>query len=191
MSLSFHFREKLFSDWETAQGFLVAEFDYLFAGLVPVGPLIDSLQAQSFAQAGGYPPSMLLVSDASGVASFSSVYPTLLQFPSALTVTPGVLTTGLVNDFNPAGFDAAAQLRLSGGTATQLTGMHVTSALGGVYKLLVNAGITTISLMHRHASSQSVNQFVCPGGTTYALTANTAIWVWYDPIARGWQIIGK
>jgi hypothetical protein len=191
VALGFRFREKFFGPWESARGFLVSELDYLYASLVPIGPLIDSLQAQSFGQVGTYPPSLVMTTDATGTAAFSPIYPCLLQFPVALTVTPGDLVTGLVNNWNPAGFDAAAQLRIKGGVATQLTGMHVTSALGGVYKLVSNVGTTTITLMHRNIGSEPVNQFICPGAVNYALTTLTAVWVWYDPVSRGWQIIGK
>jgi hypothetical protein len=190
MSLSFRFREKLLGPWETARGFLVSELDYLFAGLIPLGPLIDSLQTQSFAQAGVYPPSTVMVSDVNGAPAFSPILPMALQFPSALTLSV-LLPTGILANYNPAGFDAAAQVRLVGGAATQMTGMNASTALGGSYKLLVNVGATAITFLHRHSSSSAINQFICPGGPTYTLPTTTAFWVWYDPVAHAWQIIGK
>ena len=190
MALSFRFREKLLGPWDTAKGFLISELDYLFAGLAPIGPLIDSLSSQSLARAGTYPPGTVLVANLSGASLFSPILPMALQFDQALTISV-TLQTGIVANYDPAGFDAAAQVRLTGGAATQLTGMNVSTALGGAYKLLVNVGATAITILHRHASSSLVNQFLCPGGPTYTLATTSAIWVWYDPIGHGWQIIGK
>ena len=191
MAFSFRFREKLMGPWESARGFLVAELDYLYAGLAPIGPLVDSLSSQTFAQAGNYPPGTVMVANENtGAPSFSPILPMPLQFSQTLTISVSVLT-GVVANYNPAGFDQAAQVRLTGGAATQLTGMQASAALGGGYKLLVNVGANAIVFLHRHASSSFVNQFLCPGGPTFTLGTTTATWVWYDPIGHGWQIIGK
>lgn len=190
MALSFRFREKLMGPWETAKGFLQSELDYLYAGLAPLNPLIDGLSSQSLARAGVYPPGTVLVADSNGASSFSPTLPMALQFAQGLIISP-TLATGIVANYNVTGFDAAAQVRFAGGAATQLTGMLAPTALGGTYKLLTNVGGTAITILHRHASSALVNQFLCPGGPTYTLATTAACWVWYDPIGHGWQIIGK
>ncbi len=193
MPLAYHFREKMLGPWETVRGFLVAEFDFLFLGLAPLSPLSDGLSTLAFAQTGVYPSTAILTTDAAGNALFTVGLPAPLQFQPQMTISPAVLLAGSVNNYNPAGFDTAAQVRLLGHVSgTTLTGMHGPPlAPGGLYKLLVNVGTPSIAIAHQSTSSSVGSRFNCPGSVTYTLPTNTAVWVWLDPLAQCWQIIGK
>src|SRR5262252_3675904 len=82
MSVSFHFRDSIVgSDWNLAHGYVLSEFDYLYAGLGPIGPLIDSLIPVS---GSGYSPtSGLLTTDTAGKPVWQRALPGPLQFVPA------------------------------------------------------------------------------------------------------------
>jgi hypothetical protein len=182
--ITFHYREQLLAPWESARGFLQSELEFLFAGLGPIGPLLDGLQA-------GYSPSSILQTNAGSAALFAPTLPAPLQFPPQLAVSTGQVAAGTLHNYNVTGLDQAAQLRFQLTGALVLTGVVAPISGSGLYRLFVNTSAFTVTLKQNNSGSSVGNRFRCPGAVDYVLGVNSAVWVWYDPLSLIWQVIGK
>lgn len=103
-------------------------------------------------------------------------------------VSPSDLTSN-TNNYSPSGLDSNYEIAFGSTSAVDLTGLSETGIDDGTKRLLRNTGSFTINIPHQDGSSLTGNQFVCPGGTTYALLSNAAIEIVLT--TDGWQIIGN
>lgn len=169
---AFDFRHELQGEWATARGFLVEQFDRLYAYL---GAIFSGV------------PSAVLATDAAGTPSLTTLLPMPLGFAQATILTPLTLAVS-TNNYAPAGLAGAAVVRMSASGAIDLTGLQAGSA--NTLRLLVNAGsANTITLKHASASSQAANRWRCSGAADIALGPGSARWIWYDASFAVWQVV--
>lgn len=103
--------------------------------------------------------------------------------PVPVVITPPLITTA-IHDYNPAGFDKATVVRLSGNDGIQeITGFHAET--NGEEKTLVNVGSYPFYLAPQHTSSQAANRIdyfeevMIPPGTSCRII--------YDGVANRWR----
>jgi hypothetical protein len=194
MPIGFDYRQQLYGPWDIARGFLVEQFDRLYASLGPLGPLLDGLSG-TITQAGTainpssrYASASVLTTDANGAPAFTSTLPMPLAFALTVTLTPSALTAD-TNNYTPTGLAAAAIVRLSSTGSVNLTGLQSVTGTSTL-RLLVNAGANNITLTHADASSAAGNRWRCPGAANLVLSLGRAVWIWYDTTSAVWQVIG-
>ena len=191
MAIGFSFRQQLMGEWIVARGFLVEQFDQLFANLAILSPLVDALSVVTTDLQGnpiftvGYTASSVLTTNAAGTPSFGSTLPMPLAFASGTVLSPPALTIS-VNNYAPTGFAAASIIRITATGAVDITG--ITAASANTFHLLVNIGTNTITLKHASGSSTAANRFRCPSAGDVSLTGSSAVWIWYDVASTVWQV---
>lgn len=115
----------------------------------------------------------------------------------ASTTAPAIavtLATGTYNNVTPDGMSTAVIVTVTptGGTVT-LNGLAAALAGGDDRRLyLLQNGSTTqsLALAHEQTASLEQNRFSTPGGVTYTIGPNSAVWVQFDPTVKRNRVVG-
>lgn len=114
---------------------------------------------------------------------------------TVLTVVPVVLRPAQVtanqNDYNPGtlGPDRTT-LFVSTDASRNFTGLLATGIADGVTLTWINNGAQDEVLQNLNAGSAAANQFLCPGGVDFTLTANQSVLIVRDATAAVWRVFG-
>ena len=129
--------------------------------------------------------------DGPRISPFEPLQRLVELLPSAHALPPLSPTTLGVNqnNYNPAGFDRAALVRLSASGAVSISGFQANGTVQ--VKLVGNVGAANnITLVHENAGSSAANRFNLKGAANFTMTPGTLIWLAYDTVSSRWRLVG-
>lgn len=188
MKLSLNFRNELYGQWPTAQGYLVENFDYIISQITSgYGKQHNADDTHGVVTATSISSKTVLASNfaVSGTMDMSGQY--FINTKSHLKVS----LTGSINDYNPTGFTSLCYvLDLDSNGAYDFTGLKnpaVSPYVRVVY--LVNHSAFTITLKQESGSSIAENRFALPGAADLAIRANGGATLIYLPANNRWYTL--
>lgn len=101
-------------------------------------------------------------------------------------ISPSQLVANTDN-WSPTGLSTAGVIRVDLSADHNLTGIVAPASTQRI--LLVNISAHTLTLKH-DATSTAANRFYLPGDVDMALSADTAVVLWYDPTSLRWRVAG-
>lgn len=170
--LTFDFRQQLLGDWETAKGFLVAQFDRLYAGLADPNAFFGTITTNP----------------TTGITSVPFAGPLILK-DGLFAQSPGLVSVSIAadqNNFFPAGLDKCSVLLVT----AQVQGLNITGLLDPVsqgtnsnrFMYLVNVGSYNFTLVGSSANSNVASQFALalnPAAVSVVLQPNEGVWLFH------------